>query len=572
MTKQNFVFIQPPLPVNYRHKRIMPLGILYISSMIRQEFGDQVVPSLIDAQTHDYHYQEILCELKKKDPDFIGISFWTAQAPFVYRLTEAIRNHFPKAKIIYGGVHTTTVPEDAVPHCDVAIVGEGEITTCELIRAVNEGKEDLSEIHGLAYMQEGEIFYTPSRSFIEDLDSLPFPAWDLLDIELYNTPFHITGGQRFPVMGSRGCPYNCSYCVSPLIWKRKVRWRSPENVLAELNAIYEQFGVKKIHFWDDNMMLFPDFLEKLCNLMIENDVQFEWLGLSRPMHFVKQKKYVPLMKKAGCIGMEMGIESANPKTFQKIQKEESLENIINSAMIMKEHGMYPMFTYMAFNAGETIEGYYFQAKFIESIMEGKGWYEYFHPLPFNIYLGQFSTPHPHTPFWENRAELGVHLAEGYQDYYHHNVNFLPWSLLNDVPVATQKKLTNLHQFIAQKVIRQGQWDFLERPKFEQMIYSFRYYLFVRDFYKRCQGDKSLHEIIDELQREQRLPKREAYQWGGLTVLTLAQIGLLKSGLELTEDIALREITVDKPLYRSLKFAAFKTGMQVLNSFYPVVAR
>lgn len=571
--RYRIILVQVPLPENHKHKKVMPLGLLYLASTARQEFGEEIDISILDAQVHDLHYRDIMQHLVESKPHLIGFSFWTAQADMVYLLSKALKRHLPQTRIIFGGVHPTTLPEEASEHCDLVIVGEGEHTFTDAIRYYKDKSLTLSEIQGIGYHEEGTFQKTAPRPFIEDLDSIPFPAWDLLDIPAYTTPFHILGGQRFPVVGSRGCPYNCSYCVSPLMWKRKVRWRKPEKVLEELNEIYERFGVNKIHFWDDNQLLFPDYMEKLAHLLINNKYRFKWIGLTRSGHILQNRHLLPLVQESGCVGLEMGIESANPQTFQAIQKEESLDKIREAAQLMKRHDMYPLFTYMAFNPGETIEGYYYQAAFIEEIMEGKGWFRYFHALTFNIYMGQFATPHPGTRFWKEKKALGKTLASSWADFYHHNINFIPYSLLHDVPIANLEKLDSLHSYCLIKAIRAGQWDFLPSTRFARLLQTFRYHVYTVEFYRRCNGSCTVGEIIEDLKHYMRLSERVAYQWGAMTILVLSQMGLLSSALSAGGlPISVRPLTVSQPWKRRLKFSLFKYAFILLNACYPVYTR
>ncbi len=572
--KYTITLVQPPLPINHRHKKVMPLGLLYLAANARREFKDDIDIDIVDAQAHNISYRTIIQKLVEKKPRLIGFTFWTAQADSVYLLSKALKLYLPDTPIVFGGVHPTTLPEEAALYSDVTILGEGEFTFLDIIRHFKDNTLSLSEIAGICYYdEEKNLKKTTPRPFIEDLDTLPFPAWDLLDIPAYNTPFHITGGQRFPVMGSRGCPYNCSYCASPFLWKRIVRWRKPENVLAEMNEIYERFGVNKIHFWDDNQLLFPEYMEKLCQLLIDNHHSFQWIGLSRSHHLLKNKHLLPLLKESGCVGIEMGIESANPRTFQVIQKEESLDKIKESAELMKQHNMYPLFTYMAFNPGETIEGYYYQSAFIEKIMEGKGWYRYFHALPFNIYLGQFATPHPGTRFWKEKESLGKILASSWSDYYHHNVNFIPYSLLNDIPLATTRKIDSLHSYALLKVMRTGQWNFLPSTGFARMVKTFRYHIFTVEFHKRCNGTQTIKEIIHELIQYLRLPEKEAFQWGAITAMVMAQMGLISSALSVeSNSITPRPLSIPQAWRRTLKFLVFKYSFIFLNACYPIHTR
>ena len=191
------------------------------------------------------------------------------------------------------------LPEEALNHADVIVCHEGEETMAELMDKVKKGK-DFHGLKGIIYNSNGNLRINEPRPFIKDLDSIPFPDWELLEhMERYDTPMHIVGGQRMPIFGSRGCPYNCTFCSSPKIWKRRVRWRKADQVALEMKTIKEKYGIKSVHFWDDNLMMKPSFMEKLCQEIITLGLDMNWVGLTRASHIAKHSELLRLMKQAG---------------------------------------------------------------------------------------------------------------------------------------------------------------------------------------------------------------------------------------------------------------------------------
>ncbi|MBN1594118.1 MAG: cobalamin-dependent protein [Candidatus Coatesbacteria bacterium] len=556
----NILLIQLPLAINERHKRVMPLSLLYIASYLREKIPGIDI-DILDAQAENLDYSEICQRFWQKKRDIIGITFWTAQASFAYTLSPALKKLCPSAKIVFGGVHSTIFPEEASKHADYIIIREGEKPFCEFVRRIKAG-ESLDGIPGFGYRStpDAEFKSWPDDGFIQDLDELPFPAWDLLNINCYDTNMHVTGGKRVPVVGSRGCPYNCIYCTSPFLWRRKVRYRDPVKVVDEIETIGKQLGIHQIHFWDDNLFMVRDYIKPLCEEIIRRGLKINWVGLTRASHLIKNADLMQLARDSGCIGMEIGIESANPETFEMIDKQESLEDIMTCARIQTEVGMYPMFTYMAFNPGETIVGYYLQAKFIDKIHEGLPWAEYFHPLRYPVYVGQFCTAHPGTKLFDMAPELGIVLAKDWSDYYHHKINFVPNSLLDDVPVRTTKRLRPVDYWICLDAICDTNYEFhhINQTIMEHRIEHSRYLKFVRAFFDACSGQLTLRQIWRELVKYRRLDPEQTLRYVAFCSLILGQLGLIRSAIY-QKDIDIRPKAIDVPVGQKglIKFGLFK---------------
>ncbi|RMF96162.1 MAG: radical SAM protein [Candidatus Schekmanbacteria bacterium] len=559
------LFIQPPLPCNERHKRILPLGIGYLCSYLRQRLPE-VELKVLDAHALNMNYSQVVSEVNCEKWDMIAFSFWTAQAPFVYNIMPSLRKKQEKALFVFGGVHTSLCPEEASEHCDICILHEGEETFFELVSRIVEGK-NYKDIQGTAYREDGEFIKNPIRPLIRNLDSIPFPAWDLLPMECYTTPLHVVGGKRLPVVGSRGCPYNCTYCVSPLMWMRKVRWRSAENVIEEMKKSINELGICQFHFWDDNFLLNRKYVIELCEGILKENMKVKWTGLTRASHIQKNKDIIELLAKSGCIGLEVGIESANPETFSQIQKEESLVTIEEIAKLQKKYGMYPLFTYMAFNPGETINGYYMQSRFIDTLLSNLPWLEHFHPLPYPIYIGQFSTAYPRTQLMEDAPNLGMVLVEKWDDCFHHNINFIPNSLLNDVPIKTRNHLKPNDYLAAVNAAWAGIWTFASYslPRFERAMEQWEYVKYLSSFFIRCDGNNTLKKIAEEVADFLNMERKKSYQYAAFSALVLAQLGLIRSALyepELKMEIKEIKVPAGKGIKKKIKKILFLIVMNI----------
>ncbi len=526
----NILLIQPPLPFNERHKKVVPLGLAYLASFLKQKLPKpKVNVSIFDAHILNLTISQTIKEVINRAPKIIGITYWTLQTTAAFTISKAIKEALPNSIIIHGGIHTTALPEESAKYADFCILHEGEETLAELIEAIVENKE-VKEVKGIAFLEKGGLVRTQTRPFIEDLDTIPFPAWDLLSIERYNTPFHIGGGRRMPVIGSRGCPYNCTFCGSPMMWRRKIRWRRPELVVSEMEEIIKRYKITQIHFWDDNLMMNPEYIVGLCNTILERRLNIKWVGLTRASHVNEHSELLKLMKEAGCVGLEIGIESLNPETYLKMQKGEGLSDMKLAFQNQQRVGLHPLFTFMTFNPGETITGYYLQAKFIQSHVPMAKKYKAFE-LIYPIAIGQFSTPHVGTQFRQEASQLGLVLSEENHDLFHHNINFLPYSLLDDIPVRTSKKNLRIGHYLICFIAMKNWFTISLGTSLLEDLLQFKEYLrLIKYFFGHCNGDLSLKKIAEGASFDLGIDFKKSLGYSALICIAFSQMGLVRSGV------------------------------------------
>lgn len=527
------VLVQPPLPVNLRQKRIIPMNLAYLAAYLREKCPNVNV-GILDCQVYGLTYFEALTELKKASPNLIGLGCWTVQTPFVRVLSESLRRELPKTFLVAGGVQATLVPEEIAPAVDVLVMHEGEETLVDLCRLLADGRDPRQvQPPGIAWLDEqGTLQKTPSRGFIANLDDLPFPAYDLVDIPAYENPLHVIGGARLPVIGSRGCPYDCSFCASPRMWQRKVRWRSGKNLVAEMKALIKEYGISYFHFWDDNFTLGRTFVQEFCREVLEEKLEIKWVCLDRAEHVVKNADLLPLMKEAGCIGIEVGMESANPDTFLYINKQQDSSAVVSANDLMKRHEIAPLYTCMAMNPGETINGYYFQKQALDRMQEGLPWFQFFHPLPFPLYVGQFATPYPHTGFESQTVQEGTILRDHPEDRFHHQINFVPFSLMNDVPLKNRPTLDRAGKRLLIFAFWRALWVSFDwecsRSNLQRKLREVNRFLVW--FWDRSNGRRSIAQIALLAQQELNFPMSKANRFCALTAYFLGQLGWIRSSI------------------------------------------
>lgn len=320
---------------NYEtHLITPPLGVGYISSYLKKE-GHNVL--FVDGLNLDLTPDEIVRRVK--DYPVVGITVLTD----FYLHSKIITQKLKKMGkiVILGGVHPTVLAEESLKDsgADFAVVGEGEISMAELVYAI-ENRKDTSSIKGVLSREHPERFIP--REFVTDLDDLPFPDWISMDPRKYQKAPHGALIKNFPVApvtSTRGCPYECTFCVSPQFWHKKLRFRSPENVVKEIEYLVRKFGVKEIHFEDDNLTMKRSHIEQICRLIIKKKLNISWATPNGIRADKVDEKLLHLMKKSGCYYVVFGIESGNQNILNNIKKHETLADIERAVKLASKVGM-----------------------------------------------------------------------------------------------------------------------------------------------------------------------------------------------------------------------------------------
>ena len=209
---------------------------------------------------------------------------------------------------------------------DFAVRGEGEITIIELLDAINNNN-DLSLVKGIAYMENGEVIVTAQRDPIQDLDTIPFPAWDLIDLKGYSKVPNWNGvlfGKYYaPIMTSRGCVFNCIYCHN--LFGKKIRARSVENVLSEIEMLYNDYGIREIHIIDDFFNFDLKRVINICKGIINKKIKIK-ISFPNGVRVDRMNKETLIwLKKAGTYKINYAIETASPRLQKVIKKNLDLE-------------------------------------------------------------------------------------------------------------------------------------------------------------------------------------------------------------------------------------------------------
>lgn len=348
------VLIFPPNV--YQTKQSMPpLGIAWLAAVLRENGFKEV--SLIDSMANRYSNEDIIGLLKKESPDVVGISFGTQIRFSTFDLVKLIKKNFPKVSIVVGGPHPTLTPQDTlqnIPEIDIVVRGEGEVSFLNLVKEIDKNGS-LENVKGISFRNKNnEIVHNPDETAIENLDSLPLPARDLLPMEKYEQVTALSKKRCTNIMTSRGCPYRCVFCSVSEQWGHKIRQRSVKNVVDEIEYLLKTYPfLRGIRFFDDTFTVNKKRVLEMCDEIIRRKIDFVWECEARANTI--DSEIVQAMKRAGCEFIDLGVESGSNRILQNIKKDITVEQAIEAVKIIKKAGIGLKIFIMHGLPGETCE-------------------------------------------------------------------------------------------------------------------------------------------------------------------------------------------------------------------------
>ena len=335
----DLLFVYPPISVHERYAsnvgnaggNLAPIGIAQVAAFLREKgFTVDIIDAVIEGYTVDETMEKIL----ELEPRAVGFSALTSNFYRAVAVAREMKKKVPHILTIMGGHHATLMPKEVIEEnsCfDVLVRGEGEETAAELIGKYKNAGYDINklltkckDIKGLCFREGNEVILNDPRPPIEDLDSLPFPARDLLPMDKY-IPLP-NQYKRKPVVNMvviRGCAFNCSFCSATAVFGRAMRWSSPKRAVAEIKHVIKEYGAREISFWDDMMTANKQWIHDFSDLIIKEKLDITWTCYAR----VNTVDYELLkhMKDAGCWNIFFGYESGVQELLNNIDKRITLK-------------------------------------------------------------------------------------------------------------------------------------------------------------------------------------------------------------------------------------------------------
>lgn len=357
------VLIYPPIcPGHKPFYSMPPMGVTSLATFLTES---GITSRVIDAEHHGLSLAEVAEQALNYQPELVGISVMTPMISSALKIARIIKTKNKDIRICLGGPHISTTLGEVyrfTDDVDYLFLGESEESFRTFVKARYIADET---IDGFVYRKEGQVIVHPKTKYIEDLDSLPHPDFSLIDgfnIRTYRIPY-ANRPIFLPIMASRGCYYNCTFCEVRNIHGQKLRTRSPENVLVEMEKRHLEQGVGYFVFKDSSLTLNREWAERVCRLMIERKLYVNWRCNARTNEV--DPELLVLMKKAGCSLISYGIESGLQDVLCRLKKSSTVEG--NRCALDQTHkaGIQTHAIYIIGSPGETEESIKATIKFAQ---------------------------------------------------------------------------------------------------------------------------------------------------------------------------------------------------------------
>ncbi len=347
-----------------------PLGIAYLASTLETHGFDVKAVDMFD-----YSWDMVRNTLKTESPDVIGITCLTEQRASPLQVASISKELKSDCVVVMGGIHPTIMYEQLLTHwpVDVIVLGEGEVTTKELIACLAGGKT-IENVSSIAFKRNGSITKTPPRRLVENLDDIPFPAYKYFEFDRYKGGYEILKGAwngkhlenlRFvPIISTRGCVGSCQFCSTPAFWQRW-RTRSAKNVVDEMEHLAKDFRCGFFNFADDIFTVNKNRVIDLCKEIIDRKLDIVWDCETR-VNFIWEDM-LEWMIRAGCYCISFGVESASETVLKAIKKKTTPEQIARAFTLTKQMGMKTKMLLMVGNPGEDDRTVHDTVKMIERV-------------------------------------------------------------------------------------------------------------------------------------------------------------------------------------------------------------
>lgn len=445
-----------------------PYGLLMLSSYLEKR---NIKNEILDLYAYPERKEDILKKIKELKPTHIGITCTTSSFFDGLEIAKMVKENFKEIEIIFGGVHPTSIYERILKNfkeIDYIVVGEGEETIYELLTF-----EDKEKVKGIALRKDGEVSFTGRRNLIEDLDTLPFPAYHKLKNfpEKYVLPiFNYPRSPSTTFLTSRGCPFNCSYCDRS-VFGPTFRAHSSDYLIEHLKFLKKSYRIRHINIYDDNFLLNKDRVLEFCEKILKENLKITFNCIGRANHL--DDEVLKNLKKAGCWMINIGVESGDEELLKPHRAKPEIEKIKEIVKKIKENGIRAKGLFMMGIPGETRETI---EKTIKFALEN----------PFDDLNVTKFTPFPGTPIYEKIMEYGEFKED--------------WSLMNCLNFVfipkgfTKEELEKLYDSFFKR--------FYGRPKMLFKYFSMIWkspesvYRFIKDFPSFLKARKNLRGAHD----------------------------------------------------------------------------
>lgn len=396
------LFVNPPQTASkYKFMGVIapPLGIAYMAGVLQE---NNIDVEILDASAEDMDFKDVEKELLKRKPDLVALTALTPTIGRALETAQVVKETLPDSIVVMGGYHPTfnfieTLEDENV---DIIIRGEGEYIMLNLVQAL-ENQSSLHDVKGIVFEDKNskEIVVNPEAPLIQNLDELPFPALNLLPMKKYrllDMDTHMT-----TMITTRGCPMQCSFCSSAAMHGKKIRERSVENIVDEIEYLKTNYDIDTIAFMDDTFTLKKRKVMAICDEILKRNIEIMWGCTSRVDTL--DEKLLKKMKEAGCITIFIGVESADQQQLDNMCKNTTISKIENAFKIARKLKIRTIASVALGMPGDTKEIMNKTVKFV-------------HKLKPNYAIYSLATPYPGTRFYKEAFEKNLIKIKDWSKY------------------------------------------------------------------------------------------------------------------------------------------------------------
>ncbi|MFA5771637.1 MAG: cobalamin-dependent protein [Thermoplasmata archaeon] len=410
MTISKILFVEPPKDYWFLMGEYLPppTGLLVLAAYIEKELPDIEI-DILDCQAERKDWKDLETQIASFSPSIVATSGFTCNAYVCARVVEIAKTVNKDIITVVGGQHFSFTAEKSLmdfPEIDYIIRGEGEITLVELIKALRDHK-NIGEVSGLSFKHNGKIIHTPSRPLIENLDSLPYPAYHLVEKNIKNYHFSMMAGKnaRYLIIeGSRGCTHKCTFCTQWKHWNGVWRTKSAKRIANEMEYASSKFGAQFIWLTDDNFEYKKrgkELWNELRTRKFSKDIM--WFFQARTDDIANNEDIVSKMREVGNKWILVGVENNSPGVLNDFKKGVRINDAANAIRILKKNDIFAQGMFVIGSRKDTAES-------IESLRQ------FSLELDMDLAIYTILTPYPGTDIYENAVRNGWIEDDNYAHY------------------------------------------------------------------------------------------------------------------------------------------------------------
>ena len=443
----------PTLKGVYHHQLFLPIGLAYLAAVLKAKHHEVKV---IDCPAMEIDHEKLKAKISSFEPDVVGITSMTPTIKSTLMSAYAAKEACPAAVTALGGPHATFMDRQILEQeaaVDVVVRGEGEQTLLEMAKNIAHSKS-LHKVEGITIRHGDQIIQTPNRAFIQNLDDLPYPAYDYFQLDKYR----LYGKLFLPIITSRGCPFQCSFCTTSRILGKEYRARSPKNIVDELEFLKNKYGADAFTFYDDTLTLDKNRMFKICEGIKTRKINLPWDCQTRVDQV--SKEVLAEMRETKCQQVFFGVESGCQEILDAVKKRTTVKQNAKAIKLAKDAGLFVAISVMVGYPGENKDMLKQTIGFIHETE------------PDDVYLC-IATPYPGTELRRLVKEMGLKMSTDWGQYDTVTPVF-------ENPLLSAEDLLKL------------------RKEFYDSFYSPRYVLrhfFKGNFYSRIMARTALNHII-----------------------------------------------------------------------------